>query len=85
MDGKLNKSTVLSTDTPSENKRGVPNYGYKKGRINFVRSKALVGQPTEPMVTCFFFFLLGEGVLQKVVMMASCVYHVVMGMCCIDW
>ena len=52
LDGKLNKSAVISTDSSSENKRGVPNYNYKKGRINFIRSKALVGQTIESMVSC---------------------------------
>lgn len=52
LDGKINKSIITSTDNSTENKRGLPNYNYKKGKINFIKSKALLtSQQPEPMVS----------------------------------
>ena len=50
MDGKTNKNVTSSTDHSLENVRGLPNYNYKKQKLNFVRSKTLAAQ-SEPMVS----------------------------------
>lgn len=52
LDGKINKSTISSSSHPVENKRGLPNYNYKKRKINFMKSKTLLaGKATESMVS----------------------------------
>ena len=51
MDGKTNKNVTSSTDHSLENVRGLPNYNYKKQKLNFVRSKTLAAGQSEPMVS----------------------------------
>jgi len=54
LDGKVNKNASPSIDHPIESKRGLPNYNYKKGKLNFVRAKTLLADPaTEPVVSSF--------------------------------
>ena len=49
----MNKNVISSADVSIENiKRGIPNYNYKKRKLNFIKSKTLLAnQSAETMVS----------------------------------